>query len=84
MAKRLREVEPDPSASQVSVVHDAELLRQLVSWVGAGRVVLGSDYPYGMGTLDPVGFVRSAGLESADLETILGASPGAPVSEPQA
>jgi len=67
-----------------TVVHDAELLRQLVSWVGAGSVVLGSDYPYGMGTLDPVGFVRSAGLESADLETILGASPGAPVSEPRA
>lgn len=48
-------------------------LKHLVDVVGASQVLLGSDYPADMGTLDPVGFVeQSRLLGDADKRKILG------------
>ena len=50
-----------------TVVHDPDSLRRLVEIVGGSRVVLGSDFPFDMGSDDPVALVRDAGL-SAEIE----------------
>ncbi|WP_435971697.1 amidohydrolase family protein [Streptomyces sp. Qhu_M48] len=55
-----------------SLVHDPAVLRTLVDAVGADRVLLGSDFPFDMGTGDPVAALRSAGLPEADFEAVRG------------
>ena len=75
---RSRLQEP-PSASMRrflydSVTHDVGLLRELVDVVGADRVLLGSDYPFDMGTDRPVAFVRDAGLPAEQESMILEAN----------
>src|SRR5262249_58087314 len=45
-----------------SLVHSPVVLRHLVETVGADRVVLGSDYPFDMGSDDPVAELVTAGL----------------------
>jgi aminocarboxymuconate-semialdehyde decarboxylase len=45
-----------------SVVFDERALRLLVDTVGAGRVVVGSDYPYPLGERPAGGVVRKAGF----------------------
>jgi aminocarboxymuconate-semialdehyde decarboxylase len=42
-----------------------ENLRFIVDVLGADRVVIGSDYPFDMGTDDPVGFLAGAALDAA-------------------
>jgi aminocarboxymuconate-semialdehyde decarboxylase len=42
-----------------TIAHDADSLRFLISRVGADHVVIGTDYPYDMGDLDPVGSVEA-------------------------
>lgn len=55
-----------------TLTHDPALLRGLVELVGADHVLLGSDYPFDMGSEKPVDFVRSSGL-APDVESrILG------------
>jgi aminocarboxymuconate-semialdehyde decarboxylase len=54
-----------------TVTHDAELLRALVDWAGAERVLLGSDYPFDMADPDPVASVQALGLAPADERAIL-------------
>ncbi len=55
-----------------SLVFTPEALRHLVAEVGAGQVVLGTDYPYPW-VSDPVDHVlRTPGLSDADREAILG------------
>jgi aminocarboxymuconate-semialdehyde decarboxylase len=51
-----------------SLVHSPAELRALVAAAGPEQVLLGSDYPFDMGSEDPVGEVRAAALaaESAD------------------
>jgi aminocarboxymuconate-semialdehyde decarboxylase len=55
-----------------TVTHDPAVLRELVGFVGAERVVAGSDHPFDMGDHDPAATVRAAGLggeaEAAILE----------------
>jgi len=46
-----------------TVTHDPAVLRQLADFVGADRIVLGSDRPFDMGDPDPLGTVRAAGLD---------------------
>ena len=53
------------------MVHDAAALRYLVEVMGADHVVLGTDYPFEMGDLDPVTFIKSAGLTPEQEEQIL-------------
>lgn len=55
-----------------SLVHDPHVLRELVRAAGAGRVLLGSDFPFDMGTPDPLGALRAAGLSDADFEAVRG------------
>ncbi|PPF89610.1 amidohydrolase [Subtercola sp. Z020] len=54
-----------------TVVHDAAGLAHLVEVAGASQVVLGSDFPFDMGSEDPVAFVRSAGLDDEVLQRVL-------------
>ena len=55
-----------------TVVHDAGVLRGLVEFYGAERVLLGSDYPFDMGTERPAEIVRELGLAAEAEEAILG------------
>jgi aminocarboxymuconate-semialdehyde decarboxylase len=55
-----------------TVTHDRELLRSLVEWAGASRVLLGSDYPFDMADPDPVGTVRSLALAEDEEDAVLG------------
>jgi aminocarboxymuconate-semialdehyde decarboxylase len=49
-----------------------ESVRFLAEVAGAGRVLLGSDYPFPLGDPDPTGTVRSAGLPDAATTAVLG------------
>jgi aminocarboxymuconate-semialdehyde decarboxylase len=55
-----------------TVVHDVEVLRDLVGFFGADRVLLGSDYPFDMGTERPAEIVRALGLPPDEEAQILG------------
>jgi aminocarboxymuconate-semialdehyde decarboxylase len=55
-----------------TVVHDADVLRALVDFVGAERVLLGSDYPFDMGDARPADLVRALRLEPQEEAAILG------------
>ncbi|MFI1758502.1 amidohydrolase family protein [Streptomyces sp. NPDC020571] len=55
-----------------SLVHDPGVLRELVRVAGADRVLLGSDFPFDMGTEDPVGALRAAGLPEAGFHAVRG------------
>jgi aminocarboxymuconate-semialdehyde decarboxylase len=57
-----------------TVVHDPAAVRHLVDVAGAGRVLLGSDFPFDMGLDDPVAFVRAADLPAELTERILAAN----------
>jgi aminocarboxymuconate-semialdehyde decarboxylase len=54
-----------------TVTHDPAVLRGLVEFVGAERVVAGSDHPFDMGDPDPEATVRAAGLGSEAAAAIL-------------
>lgn len=54
-----------------SVVFDPDALRLLVGKAGAGRVLLGSDYPFPIGDLTPRTVVEQS-LETADAAAVLG------------
>ena len=49
-----------------------DLLHALVDYVGVERVVVGSDYPFGMGSERPAEIVRGLGLHPDDESKILG------------
>ncbi|MER5553432.1 amidohydrolase family protein [Streptomyces sp. NPDC002793] len=55
-----------------SLVHDPHVLRELIRVAGADRVLLGSDYPFDMGTEDPVGALRAAELSRAAFDAVRG------------
>jgi aminocarboxymuconate-semialdehyde decarboxylase len=57
-----------------TVTHDVDLLRALVSFAGADRVLLGSDYPFDMADPDPVATVRACGLGEEEERAVLGAN----------
>ena len=54
-----------------SLTHSPAELRSLAEIAGADRILLGSDYPFDMGTEDPVGELRAAGLTQEDELMIL-------------
>jgi aminocarboxymuconate-semialdehyde decarboxylase len=71
---RLR-MPPDESLRRFyydTIVHDATLLRQLVTYAGADHVVLGSDYPFDMGVERPADQVRALELSAEDERRVLG------------
>ena len=57
-----------------TITHWAPPLRYLAEVAGAGRLLLGSDYPFDVGDPDPVGSVRGAGLGAPAEHAILGAT----------
>ncbi|WP_243795662.1 amidohydrolase family protein [Saccharopolyspora gloriosae] len=60
-----------------SLVHDPFALRELVRAAGAGRVLLGSDFPFDMGTGDPLGALRAAEVSEPDFHAIRGGNAAA-------
>ncbi|MGW1770257.1 amidohydrolase family protein [Streptomyces sp. NPDC002104] len=55
-----------------SLVHDPYVLRELVRVVGSERVLLGSDFPFDMGTEDPVAALRAARLPETAFDAVRG------------
>jgi aminocarboxymuconate-semialdehyde decarboxylase len=55
-----------------TILHGRPALEFLVSTFGASHVLLGSDYPYDMGTLECARQVRALSIPEADRATILG------------
>lgn len=55
-----------------SVVFEPRALRFLCDMVGADKITLGSDYPFGIGDLDPVAVVENTPLTAAERDAILG------------
>ncbi|WP_028271354.1 amidohydrolase family protein [Arthrobacter sp. UNC362MFTsu5.1] len=55
-----------------SLVHSATELRALVAAAGPEQVLLGSDYPFDMGSDLPVDEVQAAGLSAEDEDQVLG------------
>ncbi len=55
-----------------TILHAKPQLEFLVSSVGASRVMLGSDYPYDMGTGECVRQVKALSIPDADKATVLG------------
>ena len=51
-------------------VYDPEVLKVLAERVGVDRLVMGSDYP--VGEADPVGWLKSAGIEGEELRQVSG------------
>lgn len=54
-----------------TVVHDTEVLRELVEFAGPDRVLCGSDYPFDMGVERPAELVRALRLPAEDEAAIL-------------
>jgi aminocarboxymuconate-semialdehyde decarboxylase len=54
-----------------TLVHDPDVLRELIQFAGPDHVVVGSDYPFDMGDAHPAAIVRSLNLSSDDEEKIL-------------
>ncbi|HEX2215461.1 MAG TPA: amidohydrolase, partial [Xanthobacteraceae bacterium] len=55
-----------------TILHSAAQLESMIGWVGAPRVLLGSDYPYDMAMMDLVRHVKSLNISDGDKDTILG------------
>ena len=53
-------------------VFDPRMVEQLVADLGAEHVLMGTDYPFDMGTVDPVGFLADVALSDADRALVLG------------
>jgi aminocarboxymuconate-semialdehyde decarboxylase len=72
----LRRLTPQPPSAYIprfyydTCVFRPDLLRNLVDLAGADRVMLGSDYPFDMGDLDPLGTLDAAGLTAEQREAI--------------
>ncbi|MFJ3672696.1 amidohydrolase family protein [Streptomyces sp. NPDC090106] len=60
-----------------SLVHDPAVLRELVRAAGAGQVLLGSDFPFDMGTEDPLDALHCAGLSEQDFHAVRGGNAAA-------
>ncbi|MEU1433747.1 amidohydrolase family protein [Streptomyces sp. NPDC005775] len=60
-----------------SLVHDPRVLGSLIEVAGADRVLLGSDFPFDMGSEDPVGALRAVRLAEPDFDAVRGANAAA-------
>lgn len=78
--KRNHEITPGTSDPQVawdklyfdSVLFDPRTMRYLADLAGADRIVLGSDYPFPIGDLDPTKAVRATKFTEDETDAILG------------
>lgn len=53
-------------------VFDPAMVEHLVARLGADHVLMGTDYPFDMGTVDPVGFLSDVAVTESDRDRILG------------
>jgi aminocarboxymuconate-semialdehyde decarboxylase len=60
-----------------SLVHDPDVLRTLIRAAGPTRVLLGSDFPFDMGSDDPLAALREAELAPDEFEAVRGANAAA-------
>lgn len=60
-----------------SLVHDPHVLRELIRVAGPDRVLLGSDFPFDMGTDNPVAALRAAALPDSVLHAVRGGNASA-------
>ncbi|WP_406333979.1 amidohydrolase family protein [Streptomyces sp. NBC_00203] len=60
-----------------SLVHDPHVLRELLRAAGPEQVLLGSDFPFDMGTDDPLGALRAAHLPDHDFHSVRGGNAAA-------
>lgn len=58
-----------------TILHSAPHLEFLVSQSGASHVLLGTDYPFDMGMMDAVRYVRSLKLDDGQKDAILASNP---------
>lgn len=66
-----------PSLWFDSLVHDPDVLRELVRVAGSDRVLLGSDFPFDMGSIDPLFDLAAANLTDHDYHAVRGANAAA-------
>jgi aminocarboxymuconate-semialdehyde decarboxylase len=69
---------PDASFAKLhfdTILHGRPALEFLISSCGASRIVLGSDYPYDMGTFECARQVLALSISDADKDTILRKGP---------
>ncbi len=57
-----------------SLVHDAAALEYLVNLAGADRIMLGTDYPFPLGELEPGKLIESMPYDNETKETLLSGS----------
>jgi aminocarboxymuconate-semialdehyde decarboxylase len=57
-----------------TVVFNPDALRFLITMAGAGKVMLGTDYPFPIGDLQPMTIVNAIGLSEADRTAIAGST----------
>jgi aminocarboxymuconate-semialdehyde decarboxylase len=55
-----------------TLTHDVELLQALVEFAGPDHVLMGSDYPFDMGSDRPADIIRELGRTDEETERILG------------
>jgi len=55
-----------------TILHDARVLKFVVEMMGAERLMMGSDMPFPIGDTEPMKIVASAGLNSAQIQSING------------
>jgi aminocarboxymuconate-semialdehyde decarboxylase len=65
-----------------TITHDAQALQYLVGRVGASQILMGSDWPFSIGDLDPVATVDKLDLEPAARAAILGGNAAALLEVP--
>ena len=53
-------------------VFDPGMVRHLVDRFGAEHVLLGTDYPFDMGTVDPLGFLERVDLTDEQRRLVMG------------
>jgi aminocarboxymuconate-semialdehyde decarboxylase len=66
-----------------TILHAKAQLESMIGWVGASRVLLGSDYPYDMAMLDCVRHVRALSISDADKAIILGGEAARLLAKPK-
>lgn len=71
-----RTIDKVPSEAFASLYYDTAVfdrtaLRRLIEDVGASQVLLGTDHPFDLRELDPIGFVTGASLSPAETEAVL-------------
>jgi aminocarboxymuconate-semialdehyde decarboxylase len=54
-----------------ALVHDPAMLRLVVDQMGAGRVAMGTDYPFPLGELEPGKLIHSMAYDDATKEVLL-------------